>query len=93
MKIQELIKANKGSIIDVRSPGEFNSGHVVGSKNIPLTEVPDRLDEIKDLDGPLILCCASGNRSGHVEDYLKKHDIDCVNGGSWLDINYLKSLN
>ena len=93
MNTEELIKENKGTIVDVRSPGEYNSGHVVGSKNIPLTEVVNRLDKLKQMPGPLILCCASGNRSGQVERYLKEQNIECINGGSWLDINYLKSLN
>lgn len=93
MNTEEIIKENKGTIVDVRTPAEFNAGHVAGSKNIPLTEVASRLDEIKELEGPLILCCASGMRSSQVEKYLKGQDVECVNGGSWLDVNYLKSLN
>ncbi len=80
------------AIIDVRTPAEFQGGHVAGSINIPLQELPVRLDEIKSLAQPLVLCCASGNRSGQAALYLKKMGIDCINGGSWLDVNYSVSL-
>ena len=54
----------KKTIIDVRSPEEFKNGNVAGSINIPLNEIQQRIEEIKKLPYPLILCCASGNRSG-----------------------------
>ena len=54
---------NANTIIDVRTPGEFRGGNVKGSINIPLNEIHLRLDEIKQMPQPVILCCASGNRS------------------------------
>jgi rhodanese-related sulfurtransferase len=77
----------KMTIIDVRTPGEFMGGHVVGSINIPLQEIQNRADEIKALSQPIVLCCASGMRSGQATVYLKSLGVDCENGGSWLDIN------
>lgn len=79
--------SNKATIVDVRTPGEFMGGHVTGSVNIPLQEVPNRIDEFKNMQQPIILCCASGNRSGQATAFLKSHDIECSNGGSWLDVN------
>jgi rhodanese-related sulfurtransferase len=79
---------NKPSIIDVRSYGEFMGGHVVGSINIPLQEIQQRIDEIKVLPQPIILCCASGNRSGQAMMFLRNQGIDCENGGSWLSVNH-----
>lgn len=78
---------NKQTIVDVRTPGEFMGGHVAGSINIPLQEIQERLDEVKALPQPIILCCASGNRSGQATSFLKSKGIDCSNGGSWLDVN------
>ena len=89
MTVSHIIKENKGSIIDVRSRGEFSGGHVAGSINIPLNELPQRMDELKELDSPLILCCASGMRSGQAEHYLSREGFDCHNGGSWLEVNFL----
>lgn len=78
----------KPTIIDVRTPQEFMGGHVVGSINIPLQEIQQRLDEIKSIQQPIVLCCASGNRSGQVASFLKSNGISCENGGSWLEVNY-----
>jgi rhodanese-related sulfurtransferase len=77
------------TIVDVRTPTEFMGGHVAGSINIPLQEIPDRLQEFKNLAQPIILCCASGNRSGQATAYLKANGIECTNGGSWLSVNAL----
>lgn len=76
----------KVTVIDVRTPGEFSSGHLGESINIPLQEIDMRLDEIKAIKTPIILCCASGGRSGQATAYLKNQGIDCKNGGSWHDV-------
>lgn len=80
-----------GTIIDVRTPAEFQGGHVAGSINIPLQEITSRMEEIKSLETPLVLCCVSGNRSGQVHSFLLQNGIECINGGSWMDVNYLQS--
>ncbi len=77
----------KATIVDVRSPVEFMGGHVEGSINIPLQEIQRRIEEIKELEQPLILCCASGMRSHQATSYLKSQGIECENGGSWYDLN------
>jgi phage shock protein E len=79
------------TIIDVRTPSEFRGGNVKGSINIPLNEIPDKLEEIKKMEAPILLCCASGNRSGQATSFLKRNGIECENGGSWLDVEYLQS--
>lgn len=75
----------------VRSYMEFMGGNVEGSINIPLQEIPQRIEEFKS-EHPVVVCCASGNRSGQAAMYLKSMGIDnVVNGGSWLDVNFLKN--
>jgi rhodanese-related sulfurtransferase len=91
MTIENIIKEKKGTIVDVRSHEEFMGGHVAGSINIPLQTITDRMEELKDLTMPLILCCASGNRSGQAQYFLSQQGLDCHNGGSWLDVNYYQS--
>ena len=76
------------TIIDVRSRGEFAGGNVAGSINIPLDEIQGKVEEIKTMKQPIVLCCASGNRSGQATYFLQAKGIDCENGGSWLDVNY-----
>ena len=91
MNIEKIIKEKKGTIVDVRTPEEFMGGHVAGSVNIPLQELPKRVEEIQHLKKPLVLCCASGGRSGQANIYLVQKGIECYNGGSWLDVNYYQS--
>lgn len=76
------------TVIDVRSPGEFMGGHVAGSINIPLGEIPVHLEEIRAMQQPIVLCCASGNRSGQATMWLKQNGVECTNGGSWIDVNF-----
>jgi phage shock protein E len=92
MNIEQLIKEKKGTILDVRTPSEFQGGNAVGSVNIPLQEIQSRLEEVKALKQPLVLCCASGGRSGQATYFLSQLGIDCVNAGSWLDVNYIQSM-
>ena len=85
--IEELIKSGNATIVDVRSASEYIGGHVVGSVNIPLQEIPNRLGEFKAMKN-IVLCCASGNRSGQATSFLKQNGIECENAGSWMDVNY-----
>lgn len=88
MNIEKIIKEKRGTIVDVRTTQEFGGGNVAGSINIPLHEMQNRLDEVKNLKLPLVLCCASGGRSGQAYGFLLQQGIECFNGGSWLEVNY-----
>jgi len=66
---REAIGAD-GQLIDVRQPDELQAtGIVPGAVNIPLSEIPDRLDEI-DPERPVALVCRSGGRSGSAGQFL-----------------------
>ena len=82
MSTQEKINHSDTTIVDVRTPGEFIGGHVEGSINIPLSEVTTRIEELKTMQ-PLVLCCASGGRSGQATTYLAEQGLDVTNGGGW----------
>ena len=91
MNIEKIIREKQGTIVDVRSPVEFMSGNVKGSVNIPLREIPNRMEEVKNLRQPLVLCCASGARSEQATKILSGQGINCINGGSWLNVNYYQT--
>ncbi|MCR9251798.1 MAG: rhodanese-like domain-containing protein [bacterium] len=74
-------------VVDVRSKGEFQSGHVKGSMNIPLDQIKSNAQNLKKKNKVLILCCASGMRSGSATSILKKEGIECYNGGGWKKVN------
>ena len=76
IKMPELIK--KGAqIIDVRSPEEFAAEANPLSKNIPLGDINNRIKELNP-EKPIILCCASGGRSGMACRILKSNGIKNV---------------
>jgi rhodanese-related sulfurtransferase len=78
---------DKGAvIIDVRTVGEFQSGHIKGSKNIPLDNIFSKVNEIKRLEKPVIVCCRSGMRSAQAASILKNNGIDVMNGGGWQSL-------
>lgn len=78
--VAEYIEKN-AVILDVRSHGEYQGGHIEKAKHIPLQELKSRLNEIKKLNKPVIAYCASGMRSASATSMLKSHGIDAVNGG------------
>lgn len=92
MDVEKIITENRGTIVDVRSYDEFLGGNVARSINIPLNEIPERIEELRKLKAPLVLCCASGMRSGQAQHFLSQQGIECYNGGSWLTVNYYKSI-
>ena len=81
-KLPEL-RQNGAVFVDVRSAAEFASGSAPGSINIPLPELGSRLAELpKDRD--VVLCCASGSRSGMAKMMLKSKGFAKVhNAGTW----------
>jgi rhodanese-related sulfurtransferase len=85
MKVQAF--RDKGAIIlDVRTPQEYQSGHVAGSMNIPLQSIGSQLKKIQRLNKPVITCCASGMRSGVAARQLNAAGIEAVNGGAWTAV-------
>ncbi len=81
----------KGAVIvDVRSPGEFASGANPQSRNIPLNELSSKLSDL-DPHQPVILCCASGTRSGMAASLLRKKGFTQVlNAGAWSNTKMIK---
>jgi phage shock protein E len=79
----QLVK--EGAIIfDVRSKGEFDSGHINGSINIPVDQLSNNLSKLKDKNKTIITCCASGMRSAVAKNTLKsKGYAEVFNGGGW----------
>jgi phage shock protein E len=83
MNIQELINNTATTIVDVRTEIEFEEGNVVGSINIPLHNIIEKVEELKAMQ-PLVLCCLSGGRSGQATAFLHAQGCDDVhNGGGW----------
>jgi phage shock protein E len=84
--VKDKIKAG-AKIIDVRTTGEFADEAYPGAVNIPLNELPGRLNELGPKDRPLVLYCASGARSAQAARLLKQEGFaDVVNAGGLDDM-------
>lgn len=83
-KIPGLI-ANGAIIVDVRSPEEFQSAHNPKSINIPVSNIGTQTKQF-DKKRPIILCCASGARSGVAAGALKQQGFEnVINAGPWTN--------
>lgn len=73
----------KAQLIDVREPNEYEAGHILGARNIPLSQLKMRMKEIRP-DKPVYLYCQSGMRSGRVAQTLYRKgykDLSHLQGG------------
>jgi rhodanese-related sulfurtransferase len=82
---KQLVK-DGALIIDVRTTGEFKTGHIKNSINIPLSEIQRSLNKIPK-NKVIITCCASGMRSGSAKQILKSQGYDVHNGGGWSSLS------
>ncbi|MBA3452383.1 MAG: rhodanese-like domain-containing protein [Deltaproteobacteria bacterium] len=79
-------------VIDVRTPDEFAEDHLTQATNIPIEDFAQRITEVDKLTGgdktkPLVVYCASGNRSGKAQQQLEAAGYArVVNGGSLDDL-------
>ncbi|MCI4673895.1 MBL fold metallo-hydrolase [Candidatus Mycolicibacterium alkanivorans] len=76
-------------IVDVRNPGEAAAGMIAGAVNIPIGQLPDRIDEL-DRRRPTVVYCAGGYRSSIAASLLRRRgfaDVSDVLGGygAWED--------
>jgi rhodanese-related sulfurtransferase len=78
--------AQGATILDVRTKGEYQGGHIKNSINIPLQELPNRMNKLSK-DKPIITCCASGMRSASAKSLLLSNGFSKVyNGGGWASL-------
>lgn len=84
-RLQELI-GDGAMVVDVRTRYEFKQGHLHGSINIPLNELPAQIDNLRKQHKTIITVCRSGARSATAKDMLTAAGVDSYNGGSWFNL-------
>ncbi|GGG11650.1 rhodanese-like domain-containing protein [Paenibacillus abyssi] len=86
---EKLTRGEKLNLVDVRERDEWQQGHIAQARLIPLSELTNRLDELKQGNEPIIMVCRSGGRSGKACDYLASLGYSVINmkGGmlAWTD--------
>ena len=66
-------------LLDVRAPAEFEAAHIPGSYNVPLDQLPEHREELRDrLTGPAVLVCRSGARARQAEQLLREIDLPAL---------------
>lgn len=86
LKLVPSLLEQGGQIIDVRTVDEFVVANKKGSINIPLESLDSRIKELNKKK-PIILCCASGSRSGLAKRTLiAKGFVDVHNAGVWRSL-------
>lgn len=83
--LAELL-ADGALVVDVRTPQEYRSGHVKGSRNIPLSSLSSKVASLKKQKMPIITCCASGMRSNKAAKVLRQAGLNAHNGGAWQTV-------
>jgi rhodanese-related sulfurtransferase len=68
-KAKELVSGG-AVLLDVRTQGEFDGGHIDGAKLIPVQELSSRMDDVGAKDKPVVVYCASGMRSARAANML-----------------------
>ncbi|MEU9138541.1 rhodanese-like domain-containing protein [Streptomyces sp. NPDC048404] len=75
------------TVIDVRTPGEYASGHLPGALNVPLDRLRRALPVLGNARSELLVVCASGNRSANARALLAEHGVPAASlaggTGAW----------
>jgi len=76
-EVHRLVDAG-ARLIDVRSPGEFEGGHLPGAINIPVGQLAEHLPAVESKDTPVIVYCRSGHRSSRAAQTLRDAGFTAV---------------
>jgi rhodanese-related sulfurtransferase len=75
----QLINRKDALVIDVRDTGEYETGHIAGSRHVPEKQLAERLKELEKFKGrPLIVVCRSGMRSDAAVPVLRDNGFNEV---------------
>lgn len=85
---ERLNAGDRFQMVDVRSPGEFASGHIPCAINLPMDQVEARLDDLHHQD-PVLLICQSGRRATLTRELLQPHlnELIVLDGGTAAWVN------
>lgn len=65
------------TLVDVRTPEEYQQGHIQGAINIPHNEIADNLDKLPS-DKPIVVYCRSGRRAQTALEILSKQGFNDI---------------
>ncbi len=68
-------------LLDVRSPAEFDEGHLPNARNLPVSDLPRRVHELGEPGQKVVVYCRSGGRSATAAALLSSYGFDCCDVG------------
>ncbi|MEO5814277.1 MAG: rhodanese-like domain-containing protein [Gemmatimonadaceae bacterium] len=82
----EMVRSAPGTrLLDVRTPGEFETAHIPGAYNVPLDTLSEHAREIRSVaDAPIVLVCQSGSRARQADGTLRSlgmSNLHLLDGG------------
>ena len=79
LEATQMINRQDALMLDVREQAEFAQSHILNARGLPLSQIEARFGDIEKFkDKPIIVYCASGNRSGAAAAALRKHGFSSV---------------
>jgi len=93
LAVTQLINHEDALVLDLRDPGTFVKGHILGALNVPLSSLTQRLDELeKHQEKPIVICCQEGLTSKKAVPLLAKAGFEklyLLQGGisEWRNTN------
>lgn len=76
-----LVNSQNAQLIDIRAKNKFETGYIQGSRNIPFTQLKDRLDEIRAIENSVIVICDMGIQAGAAVQMIGKANVFRLDGG------------
>ncbi|WP_201536780.1 rhodanese-like domain-containing protein [Psychrobacter ciconiae] len=76
-----MVNSQNAQLIDIRPKKKFETGFIQGSRNIPFTELTNRLEEIRAIEAPIIIVCDMGVQAGAAVQLIGKDNVYRLDGG------------
>jgi len=76
-----MVNSQNAQLIDIRPKKKFDTGFIQGSRNIPFTELANRLDEVRAIESPIIIICDMGVQAGAAVQLIGKDNVYRLDGG------------
>lgn len=76
-----MVNNDNAQLIDIRPRKEFEKGYIKGSRNIPFTELKDNLENLRQMDNPIIIICQMGMTAGTAVAMIGKENVYRLDGG------------
>ena len=76
-----MVNSQNAQLIDIRAKKKYVTGYIQGSRNIPFTELKERLEEVRAIENPVIIICDMGATAGAAIQMIGRDNVYRLEGG------------